>query len=114
MPGRCFDVAVNHAPNSLLDILDLQPLEGNRFRGRSPDVGWQRVFGGQVVGQALVAASRTVSDRQAHSLHAYFLLPGDPKVPIDYHGRTYEEGKKITWRDGFRAIWCIFKYRFFD
>ena len=68
----------------LLSILDLEQLEENLFRGRSPQVGWQRVFGGQVIGQALVAASRTVEGRSPHSLHGYFLLPGDPKVPIIY------------------------------
>ena len=67
---------------ALLDLLDLEPLELNLFRGRSPQVGWQRVFGGQVIGQALVAACRTVEGRPPHSMHAYFLLPGDPKVPI--------------------------------
>ena len=66
----------------LLTILDLEPLEVNLFRGRSPQVGWQRVFGGQVIGQALVAACRTldVASRPPHSMHAYFLLAGDPKV----------------------------------
>jgi acyl-CoA thioesterase len=72
------------AVQDLLDILDLEPLEVNLFRGRSPQSGWQRVFGGQVIGQALVAAVRTVEARPPHSLHAYFLLPGDPKVPIIY------------------------------
>ena len=63
----------------LLDLLDLEQIEVNMFRGVSPDDGWQRVFGGQVIGQALVAASRTVEDvsRTAHSLHGYFLRPGD-------------------------------------
>ena len=75
------------AVQDLLHVLDLEPLEVNLFRGRSPQVGWQRVFGGQVIGQALVAACRTVEElaaRPPHSLHAYFLLPGDPKVPIIY------------------------------
>ena len=63
------------ALDGLLSILDLEPLEENLFRGRSPQQGWQRVFGGQVLGQALVAAVRTVpEERIAHSLHAYFLL----------------------------------------
>ena len=60
---------------ALLDILNLETLELNLFRGRSPQDGWQRVYGGQVIGQAFVAASRTVdSDRIAHSLHAYFMM----------------------------------------
>jgi len=58
------------AVDDLLSILDLEPLEHNLFRGRSPQVGWQRVFGGQVIGQALVAACRTVAGRRPHSLHA--------------------------------------------
>jgi hypothetical protein len=65
----------------LLDILGLKQLEMNLFRGRSPQLTWQRVFGGQVIGQALVAACRTidVKERPTHSLHAYFLLAGDPQ-----------------------------------
>uniref|UniRef100_UPI0038F80892 acyl-CoA thioesterase n=1 Tax=Streptomyces niveiscabiei TaxID=164115 RepID=UPI0038F80892 len=66
------------AANTLLPIFDLEPLGHNRFQGRSPDNGWTRVFGGQVIGQALYAACKTVEDRQPHSLHAYFMLPGDP------------------------------------
>ena len=86
------------AVDALLDILDLEPLEQNLFRGRSPQVGWQRVFGGQVIGQALVAASRTVESRSAHSLHAYFLLPGDPKVPIIYEVDRIRDGRSFTTR----------------
>jgi acyl-CoA thioesterase-2 len=86
------------AVQELLDILDLEPLEVNLFRGRSPKVGWQRVFGGQVIGQALVAACRTVADRTPHSLHAYFLLPGDPKVPIIYEVDRIRDGKSFTTR----------------
>jgi acyl-CoA thioesterase-2 len=84
----------------LLSILDLEMLEQNLFRGRSPQNGWQRVFGGQVVGQALVAAHRTVEaqDRQAHSMHAYFLLPGDPKVPIIYEAERLRDGGSFTTR----------------
>jgi len=87
------------AVESLLAILDLEALEHNLFRGRSPQVGWQRVFGGQVIGQALVAASRTVpADRQAHSLHAYFLRPGDPEVPIIYEVDRIRDGKSFVTR----------------
>jgi acyl-CoA thioesterase-2 len=67
------------AVQDLLSILDLEQLEHNLFRGRSPQVGWQRVFGGQVIGQALVAACRTVDGRHPHSLHAYFLLQAIPR-----------------------------------
>src|SRR5215475_12241071 len=82
----------------LLSLLDLEPLEVNLFRGRSPQSGWQRVFGGQVIGQALVAALRTVEDRPPHSMHAYFILPGDPKVPIIYEVDRIRDGKSFTTR----------------
>src|SRR3954468_2219042 len=86
------------AVQELLKILDLEQLEVNLFRGRSPQVGWQRVFGGQVIGQALMAATRTVEGRTAHSMHAYFLLPGDPKVPIIYDVDRIRDGKSFTTR----------------
>ncbi len=88
------------AVEDLLAILDLEPLEVNLFRGRSPQAGWQRVFGGQVIGQALVAAVRTVgASRPPHSMHAYFLLPGDPKVPIIYDVDRIRDGKSFTTRN---------------
>jgi len=90
------------AVQEVLDILDLEPLEVNLFRGRSPQSRWQRVFGGQVIGQALVAACRTVADvtaRPPHSLHAYFLLGGDPKVPIIYEVDRIRDGKSFTTRN---------------
>ena len=86
------------AVQDLLAILDLEVLEQNLFRGRSPQVGWQRVFGGQVIGLALVAASRTVEGRSPHSLHGYFLLPGDPKVPIIYDVERIRDGRSFTTR----------------
>ncbi len=88
------------AIEDLLAILDLEPLEVNLFRGRSPEATWQRVFGGQVVGQALVAACRTVEvpGRSPHSLHGYFMLPGDPKVPIIYEVDRIRDGKSFTTR----------------
>ena len=87
------------AIENLISILDLEPLEQNLFRGRSPQQGWQRVFGGQVLGQALVAAVRTVSEeRIAHSLHAYFLLPGDPSQPIIYDVERTRDGGSFTTR----------------
>jgi acyl-CoA thioesterase-2 len=86
------------AIETLLSILDLEPLEHNLFRGLSPQVGWQRVFGGQLIGQALVAAARTVEGRLAHSLHAYFMLPGDPKVPILYEVDRIRDGNSFTTR----------------
>jgi acyl-CoA thioesterase II len=90
------------AVQEVLDILDLEPLEVNLFRGRSPQSRWQRVFGGQVIGQALVAACRSVEDvaaRPPHSLHAYFLLGGDPKVPIIYEVDRIRDGKSFTTRN---------------
>jgi acyl-CoA thioesterase-2 len=90
---------MSFAVKDVLDILDLEPLEVNLFRGRSPQVGWQRVFGGQVIGQALVAACRTVeAPRPAHSLHAYFLLAGDPKAPIIYNVDRIRDGRSFTTR----------------
>jgi acyl-CoA thioesterase-2 len=91
---------MSSAVEGLLAILDLEPIEVNLFRGRSPQVTWQRVFGGQVVGQALVAACRTVdvAQRPPHSLHAYFLLPGDPKVPIIYEVERVRDGKSFSTR----------------
>jgi acyl-CoA thioesterase-2 len=86
------------ALRTVLDILDLEQLEVNLFRGRSPQVGWQRVFGGQVIGQALVAACRTVEGRPPHSMHAYFLLAGDPRVPIIYEVDRIRDGKSFTTR----------------
>src|SRR5215831_15610141 len=83
----------------LLSILDLEPLEENLFRGRSPQHGWQRVYGGQVLGQALVATVRTVPpERIAHSLHAYFLLPGNPTRPIIYNVERVRDGGSFTTR----------------
>jgi acyl-CoA thioesterase-2 len=90
------------AVQELVEILNLEPLELNLFRGRSPQSRWQRVFGGQVIGQALVAACRTVEDvalRPPHSLHAYFLLGGDPKVPIIYEVDRIRDGKSFTTRN---------------
>src|SRR5437870_4800183 len=86
------------AVDELLQILDLETLEHNLFRGRSPQSGWQRVFGGQVIGQALVAAARTVEGRHAHSLHAYFMRPGDPAVPIIYEVDRIRDGKSFATR----------------
>lgn len=82
----------------LLDVLDLERLEINLFRGRSPDAGWRRVFGGQVIGQALVAACRTVENRAPHSLHCYFILPGDPKAPIVYEVERVRDGRSFSTR----------------
>lgn len=85
--------------DGLVDILDLEQLDPDLFRGISPEIGWQRVYGGQVLGQALVAAARTVDgDRQAHSLHAYFLIGGDPSHPIIYDVERTRDGGSFTNR----------------
>jgi acyl-CoA thioesterase-2 len=82
----------------VLDLLDLEKVEENIFRGASPKDRVQRVFGGQVLGQALVAAARTVEGRVCHSLHAYFLRAGDPKVPILYEVDRSRDGTSFTSR----------------
>jgi acyl-CoA thioesterase-2 len=86
------------ALEGLLAILDLEELEVNVFRGRSPQENRQRVFGGQVAGQALVAAGRTVERGTVHSLHAYFLRPGDPSTPILYLVDRIRDGHTFTTR----------------
>jgi acyl-CoA thioesterase-2 len=83
----------------LVDLLDLEPIEVDIFRGKQPSAAVQRVFGGQVAGQALVAAGRTVpDDRPVHSLHAYFLRPGDPSLPIVYEVDRIRDGRSFTTR----------------
>jgi acyl-CoA thioesterase-2 len=86
------------ALDDLIELLELEPLELNLFRGVSPDEERQRVFGGQVAGQALVAAGRTVEHGLVHSLHAYFLRPGDPHVPIIYDVDRIRDGNSFTTR----------------
>ncbi|RSS38968.1 acyl-CoA thioesterase II [Streptomyces sp. WAC08241] len=87
------------ALDALLDLLDLEPIERDIFRGRSRSALVPRVFGGQVAAQALVAAGRTVpADRLAHSLHAYFLRPGDPGAPIVYSVDRIRDGRSFTTR----------------
>lgn len=85
--------------SSLLRVLDLEQVADNRYRGFSPHTSWGRVYGGQVLAQAIMAASRTVGDdRPAHSLHGYFLLGGDPLVPIDYEVDRVRDGGSFTTR----------------
>jgi len=92
MPQEALDIVVK--------LLDLEPIEVNIFRGLSPDENRQRVFGGQVAGQALVAAARTIppGGGTIHSLHAYFLRPGDPLVPILYEVDRIRDGRSFTTR----------------
>ncbi|MGL4638022.1 MAG: acyl-CoA thioesterase II [Beijerinckiaceae bacterium] len=100
------------ALTDLLSILDLEKIESNLFQGRSPDVGWQRIFGGLVISQALVAASRTASALAPHSLHAYFILPGNPQLPIHYEvdnlrdGRSFATRRVVARQDG-AAIFAL-------
>jgi acyl-CoA thioesterase-2 len=89
---------MNDVLQALIRQLDLERLEVNLFRGQSADLGGKSVFGGQVIGQALVAASRTVDDRVPHSLHAYFLLPGDMAAPIVYDVDRVRDGKSFSTR----------------
>ncbi|TPQ23007.1 acyl-CoA thioesterase II [Streptomyces sporangiiformans] len=90
---------MSQALQSLLDLLDLEQIERDIFRGRSRSAVVPRVFGGQVAAQALVAAGRTVpEDRLAHSLHAYFLRAGDPGAPIVYTVDRIRDGRSFTTR----------------
>ena len=88
------------ALDDLVSLLDLEVIEVNIFRGISPEENRVRVFGGQVAGQSLVAASRTVDEnsRHVHSLHAYFLRPGDPTAPILYQVDRLRDGRSFTTR----------------
>jgi acyl-CoA thioesterase-2 len=86
------------ALDDLITLLDLENIEVNIFRGHSPDEHRQRVFGGQVAGQALVAAARTVAHGHVHSLHAYFLRPGDPTIPILYEVDRIRDGRSFSTR----------------
>jgi acyl-CoA thioesterase-2 len=82
----------------LLKLLELERIEDRIYRGESRDLGGARVFGGQVLGQALTAASYTVKDRQVHSLHAYFLVAGDVNAPIVYEVELARDGKSFSNR----------------
>ena len=84
---------------TLLNLLDLEILEADLFRGHGPKSDRPRVFGGHVIGQALVAASRTVEGRRPHSLHAYFMRPGDPSVPIIYDVNILRDGRSFATRN---------------
>jgi acyl-CoA thioesterase-2 len=89
---------VNEQLGALIRQLDLEQLEVNLFRGQSKDLWGPRVFGGQVIGQALVAAERTIEGRVPHSLHAYFLLPGDADAPIVYQVERVRDGRTFSAR----------------
>src|SRR3954454_11837600 len=84
--------------DELVALMQLEPLGKDRFLAQSEDIGTPAVFGGQVLGQALMAASRTVeADRPAHSMHAYFLLPGE-HAPIEYAVDRVRDGRSFTTR----------------
>jgi len=90
---------MNPVLSHLVGLLSLERIEINLFRGQSQDLGWGTVFGGQVLGQALSAAVQTVpADRLVHSLHAYFLLPGNVKFPIVYEVERIRDGSSFTTR----------------
>src|SRR3954471_514746 len=85
--------------DELVKLLSLEKIEENLYRGQSQDLGWGTVYGGQVIGQALFAAQNTVpADRQVHSLHAYFLRPGDVRAPIVYDVDRSRDGSSFTTR----------------
>lgn len=92
------DTLMSECLINLLAILDLEPIDINLFRGNSLDTGSQRVFGGQLIGQGLVAACRTVEGRLPHSLHCYFILPAAPRVPIIYEVERLRDGKSYSTR----------------
>ncbi|MFT4045958.1 MAG: acyl-CoA thioesterase II [Solimonas sp.] len=89
---------MNRILKDLVNLLNLETIEDNLFRGESRDLGGKSVFGGQVIGQALTAASRTVQDAAPHSLHAYFLRPGDMNKPIVYEVDRIRDGRSFTAR----------------
>jgi acyl-CoA thioesterase II len=90
---------MSYTIEKLLALLDLEEIEHNIFRGHNRDIGSGRVFGGQVLAQALVAAGRTVeAGRTCHSLHGYFILPGDVGAPIVYFVDRLRDGRSFTTR----------------
>ena len=84
--------------SELSQVLDLEPIELDMFRGRTPARGGGRIFGGQVVAQALAAAYRTIEGRLCHSLHSYFIRAGDPSIPILYKVERARDGASFTTR----------------
>ncbi|HEX7118208.1 MAG TPA: acyl-CoA thioesterase II [Longimicrobiales bacterium] len=88
-----------YSVENLLRLLDLEPIEFNIYRGANRDIGTGRIFGGQVLAQSLIAARRTVEqDRDAHSLHGYFILPGDLEIPVVYFVDRLRDGRSFTTR----------------
>jgi acyl-CoA thioesterase II len=97
-PSASYDGVVSASLDFLLHLLDLEPIEVDIFRGTQPNEDRQRVFGGQVAAQALMAAGRTIERGRVHSLHSYFLRAGDPKVPIIYEVDRIRDGKSFSTR----------------
>ncbi|SEQ96827.1 acyl-CoA thioesterase-2 [Pseudomonas sp. NFACC02] len=90
---------MSHVLDDLVSLLSLEPIEENLFRGRSQDLGFPQLFGGQVLGQSLSAASKTVEDeRHVHSLHGYFLRPGDAHLPVVYQVDRVRDGGSFSTR----------------
>jgi len=89
---------VTDVVENLIKLLELEALGNNRFRGHSQDLGFAKLFGGQVLGQALSAAAHTQEGRQPHSLHAYFIRPGDAKNPIDFEVENVRDGRSFSVR----------------
>src|SRR5271155_857454 len=90
--------SMSEALDLLVNLLDLERIEVNTFRGQHPAEERQRTFGGQVAAQALMAAGRTVEVGAVHSLHSYFLRPGDPSIPILYEVDRIRDGKSFFTR----------------
>src|SRR5690606_26011638 len=84
--------------NQLIDVLKLTKLDELHFEGCSEDLGFRNVFGGQVCGQAMMAAYQTVENLQAHSMHGYFLRAGDPNLPIQYEAQIIRDGSSFSAR----------------
>jgi acyl-CoA thioesterase II len=98
-PAAAAEAVMTERTSSLLNMLDLEPLEVNIYRGVSHDIGSGRVFGGQVLAQSLLAARKTIDEeREAHSVHGYFILPGDFTSPIVYFVDRLRDGKSFTTR----------------
>ncbi|WP_419163412.1 acyl-CoA thioesterase [Candidatus Palauibacter sp.] len=91
---------MRYTVDDLIALFDLEPIERNIYRGQNRDIGSGRLFGGQVLAQALVAARRTidVEDRSAHSLHAYFILAGDLDIPVVYFVDRLRDGRSFLTR----------------
>ena len=94
----CKNVGMSKSLDFLIELLDLERIEVNLFRGKHPEEERQRTFGGQVAAQALMAAGRTIDAGRVHSLHSYFLRPGDPRTPILYEVDRIRDGKSFSTR----------------